>query len=33
MSSGTAIPPLAGTVTVAVPIEQAFEVFTRHFDT
>lgn len=33
MTSGTTIPPLTGTVTVAVPIEQAFEVFTRRFDT
>ncbi|MCD2188124.1 hypothetical protein [Actinomycetospora soli] len=33
MTSGPAIPPLSGSVTVAVPLKQAFEVFTSRFDT
>ncbi|MFL6076124.1 MAG: SRPBCC family protein [Mycobacteriales bacterium] len=32
MTSPTAIPPLEGTVTVGVPVERAFRVFTASFD-
>jgi len=33
MSSAPAVPPLTGTVTVAVPVERAFRVFTDSFGT
>jgi uncharacterized protein YndB with AHSA1/START domain len=33
MSSGPAIPPIQGTVTVGVPVERAFRVFTDSFTT
>jgi uncharacterized protein YndB with AHSA1/START domain len=33
MSTASAIPPLGGTVTVGVPVERAFRVFTDSFNT
>jgi uncharacterized protein YndB with AHSA1/START domain len=33
MSTASAIPPLGATVTVGVPVERAFRVFTRSFNT
>jgi uncharacterized protein YndB with AHSA1/START domain len=33
MNTAPAIPPISGTVTVGVPIEQAFRVFTNSFNT
>ena len=33
MSTASTIPPIGGTVTVGVPVEQAFRVFTDSFNT
>jgi uncharacterized protein YndB with AHSA1/START domain len=33
MSTASTVPPLGGTVTVSVPIERAFQVFTASFNT
>lgn len=32
MSTASTIPPITGTVTIGVPVEQAFRVFTESFD-